>query len=68
MARKSGENVGGMETSNVKGEIILQKKERTTMYKMFGPCGVGFRGWRGSVEDTGGWRRVVKEAKAHQDM
>jgi hypothetical protein len=29
------------------------------------PVVIVVRGWRGRVEDTVGWRRVVKGAKAH---
>jgi hypothetical protein len=43
MARACGYNVGGTDAlKNVEGEIILQKKEGMTMYKMVGRCGDGY--------------------------
>jgi hypothetical protein len=29
---------------------------------------MGVRGWTGRAEDRGGWRRIVKEVKAHQGL
>ena len=48
--------------------IILQKKEGTIIYKMLDNVVMGVRGWRVIAEDTAGWRRVVIETNAHQEL
>jgi hypothetical protein len=55
----------------LKGRLFSRRKEgrkEQTRTRYLDNVVMGVRGWRRSVEGRAGWRRIVKEVKAHKGL
>jgi hypothetical protein len=52
----------------LKGRLFCRRRNGRPRTRWLDSVVMGVRGWRGGAEDRVGWRRVVKEAKAHQEL
>ena len=57
-----------MTKSMFKKRLLSKRRKKRPRTRWMDNVLMGVRGWRGRVEDRGGWRRVVKEVKAHQEL
>jgi hypothetical protein len=54
--------------SMFKGRLLSKRRKERPRTRWVDNVLMGLRSWRGRVEDRGGWRTVVKEVKAHQEL